>query len=315
ESGDLKIVEQNDRSLFGNLIPGKDIGLIFKGGEAHNGGTKQYFRMFNQEFALLGLKEGSCAFGSFVNITKKIEILRMPCLPDPGNVDFNGLGGGYSFDGDELLLAVGAPENISPAIRKLAQDMSSPYGKVIRFKKSDLDRSQNEKFEIFSAGHRNPQGMLKIGNNLYLVEHGPKGGDEINLVRSGSNYGWPIYSLGTSYQDRLLYKTAQSAGAGPRFINPLYSFVPSIGISDITECPEIVATRYAPLRCLLVSSLRASSLYVVLVDKDREAVASVEKIEFGERIREFVKNTKNETYILTDVGGAYMLKFDMAVRK
>jgi len=247
EKGDIKVVEQNDRNLLGNLIPGKDLTRMFKGVEEINGGIKQYFRLSEQEFALLGLKESGCTFGSFVNITKHIEILRMPCLPDSGNADLNGLGGGYSFDGDTLLLAVGAPETSSAAIRKLAQDMSSPYGKVIRFRKSDLGRAQNGKFEIFSIGHRNPQGMSEIGGNLYLVEHGPKGGDEINLIKNGDNYGWPVYSLGTSYDDRLLYKSAENPGEGPKFASPVFSFVPSIGISDITGCPKIVATRYAPL--------------------------------------------------------------------
>jgi hypothetical protein len=73
-------------------------------------------------------------------------------------------------------------------------------------------------------------------------------------------------------------------------------------------------TSYAPLQCLLVSSLRANSLYIILIERNRQAIASVEKIEFDERIREFVKNSKDETYILTDSGGAYRVSFDMVVK-
>lgn len=314
ERGGIKIVEQDEKNLLKNFIAEKDLTRLFKEDDDLHGGIKQYFRLSKQEFALLGLKVGDCVYGSFVNITKKIEILRMPCLPDSGNADLNGLGGGYSFDGDTLLLAVGAPEADSTAIRKLAQDMSSPYGKVIRFKKTDLERAQKGKFEIFSLGHRNPQGMSEIDGSVYLVEHGPKGGDEINLIKKANNYGWPVYSLGTSYNERLLYKSAESPGANPKFSSPIFSFVPSIGISDITGCPKIVATRYAPLQCLLVSSLRANSLYIILIERNRQAIASVEKIEFDERIREFVKNSKDETYILTDAGGAYRVSFDMVVK-
>jgi hypothetical protein len=314
ENGDIRIIEQADKILLQNLFPAKDINQLFKEIENLNGGIKQYFRLSNQEFALLGLKESGCTFGSFFNITKKIEILRMPCLPDSANADLNGLGGGFSFDGVSLLLAIGAPETFSGAIRALAQDRSSPYGKVIRFKKTDLERAQNGKFEIFSMGHRNPQGMSSIGGTLYLVEHGPKGGDEINLVKQGSNFGWPILSLGTGYDDKLLYKSAENPKNAPKFADPVFSFVPSIGISDITKCPGIVAKRYAPLRCLLVSSLRGNSLFIVLIEQKRQAVASIEKIEFDERIREFVKSSKDETYILTDAGGAYRVKFDMVVK-
>lgn len=314
EKGDIRVIEQADKDLLQNLFPAKDINQLLNEIETLNGGIKQYFRLSNQAFALLGLKESGCTFGSFVNVTKKIEILRLPCLPDAANADLNGLGGGFSFDGESLLLAVGAPETFSGAIRALAQDMSSPYGKVIRFKKTDLERAQNGKFEIFSIGHRNPQGMSSIGGNLYLVEHGPKGGDEINLVKQGNNYGWPILSLGTGYDDKLLYKSAEHPEKARKFAAPIFSFVPSIGISDITKCPGIVTKRYAPLQCLLVSSLRENSLFIVLIEQRRQAVASIEKIEFDERIREFINNSKDETFVLTDVGGVYRVEFDMVVK-
>ena len=138
ENGDIRVIEQADTAILQGLFSAEYLNQNFEEIESLNGGIKQYFRLLNQEFALLGLKEGGCTFGSFVNITKKIEILRMPCLPDSGNADLNGLGGGFTFDGETLLLAIGAPEAFSVAIRALAQDPSSPYGKVIRFKRTDL---------------------------------------------------------------------------------------------------------------------------------------------------------------------------------
>ena len=121
-------------------------------------------------------------------------------------------------------------------------------------------------------------------------------------------------SLGTGYDDRLWYKSAENPKETPKFEDPVFSFVPSIGISDVTTCPETVATRYAPLQCLLVSSLRANSIFIVLIELKRRAVASIEKIEFDERIREFVRSDKGETHVLTDAGGLYHVKFDMVVR-
>ena len=171
---------------------------------------------------------------------------------------------------------------------------------------------------VQSGYHRNKfEGHLgnvgSIGGDIYLVEHGPKGGDEINLLKKGNNFGWPILSLGTSYDDKLLFESAENPETAPKFADPIFSFVPSIGISDITKCPNIVANRYAPLQCLLVSSLRANSLYLVLIEQKRQAVASVEKIEFDKRIREFLKSSKEETYVLTDAGGIYRVRFDIVV--
>ena len=63
------------------------------------------------------------------------------------------------------------------------------------------DKIDREKYlkEIFSKGHRNPQGLAQVDGILFSTEHGPQGGDEINIIEKNKNYGWPIVSLGTRY--------------------------------------------------------------------------------------------------------------------
>ena len=86
----------------------------------------------------------------------------------------------------------------------LAQDKNSNFGKILEVNKDDLNNiilnnETNLKVKIHSMGHRNPQGITKINDNIFSVEHGPLGGDELNKIINGKNYGWPIVSYGTKY--------------------------------------------------------------------------------------------------------------------
>lgn len=93
-------------------------------------------------------------------------------------------------------------------VRKNAQDLTNHAGTIIRL---NLDGSiphdnpfindKNKLPEIYSYGHRNPQGLFYdvSTNNLWSIEHGPRGGDEINIIKKGFNYGWPVISYGKEY--------------------------------------------------------------------------------------------------------------------
>ena len=86
----------------------------------------------------------------------------------------------------------------------MAQKDDSLFGKILRIKKNVLletivNNKEYLEIDIFSKGHRVPQGLTKIDNTIFNVEHGPKGGDEINRVRKNGNYGWPSVSYGTNY--------------------------------------------------------------------------------------------------------------------
>ena len=81
----------------------------------------------------------------------------------------------------------------SHEIAVLAQDSNSMYGKILQINKSDLDNiiltgENNLNVKIFTMGHRNPQGLTKIDDSIFSVEHGPKGGDELNKIIKEKNY-------------------------------------------------------------------------------------------------------------------------------
>ena len=191
----------------------------------------------------------------------------------------------------DILLSIGDYRS-----RFLAQDIKSINGKIIKINPNSFE------YEIFTMGHRNPQGLIfdKENNFLLETEHGPMGGDEINLIdidklndANPLNYGWAISSAGehyggkdnpknkTKYQKYPLYKSHSDYD----FIEPLKSFVPSIGISEITK---IGKNEY------VASSLKDSSLYFFRL-KDKKII-NLERVEVFERVRDLI--FKNKTLYL-----------------
>lgn len=110
------------------------------------------------------------------------------------------------LDGDVAYITSG--EHSSEATRVLAQDLRTTYGKVLRITLDGKPASGNPFTgqpdadpRIFSYGHRNPQGadLNPSTGGLWTLEHGPRGGDELNEIEAGANYGWPIVSYGINY--------------------------------------------------------------------------------------------------------------------
>ena len=122
--------------------------------------------------------------------------------------------------------------------KKLAQDLSSHLGKLLRLDKngkalSDNPFVKNKKArpEIYSYGHRNPQGLFiqPETEQIYLQEHGPKGGDEINLIEKGKNYGWPIITYGRAYVGFKIGEGTHKEGME----QPMKHWTPSIAPSGL----------------------------------------------------------------------------------
>jgi hypothetical protein len=325
-AGKLSVFEQSEaQSLLGvygasKVLQDAIIGTNENGG--FDGGLKKSFYFKGDAFFYLGLRsknDKECFFTSIVNVSKNFEVFRGPCIPNPEAVDFNGSGGGNAILNDQLYFALGAPSVNGVETERLAQDMTSPYGKVLVFQEEQLLNQPPDKFAftIFSSGHRNMQGMVNAGGSLYGVEHGPKGGDEINLLVEGGDYGWPKFSLGSTYSyGRIQFQGTpyDTVGADP-YINPLFSFIPSVATSDITNCPKALQRRYDPLRCILLSSLRATSIFVVLVEETANRVVSVERINIGMRVREFSKDKAHNLHVSTDSFGVFEIKFKNVAAK
>jgi len=123
-------------------------------------------------------------------------------------------------------------------LQKPAQDQSRHWGKVLRLTENGLVPPDNPfirdgryRPEIFSTGHRNPQGLAvhPMTGAIYETEHGPQGGDELNLILPGRNYGWPTITYGRNYNDTII--TTERARDGME--QPLKYWVPSIAPSGL----------------------------------------------------------------------------------
>ena len=221
------------------------------------------------------------------------------CVHSSNNIDkeFNAHASGgriIGFDDNHILLSIG--DYIS---RHLAQNKESVNGKIIKINVDNGD------YEVISMGNRNPQGLYfdKENNFILETEHGPWGGDEINLIEIDKisqdeilNYGWAIASAGEHYGGRNrynkkkyekypLYKSHSEYG----FIEPLKSFVPSIGISEIVK---IEKNRY------VVSSLKDKSLYFFELN-DEKKIMNLDRVKVFERVRDLRFND-NKLYLFLE---------------
>ena len=117
---------------------------------------------------------------------------------------------------------------------KKVWELNNDHGKIHRLKDDGTVPDDNPfvntagaKKSIWSYGHRNPQGLVydKENNRIWGIEHGPRGGDELNLVEKGKNYGWPLTSYGINYDGTVLTEKKEMPGV----TNPARYWVPSIG--------------------------------------------------------------------------------------
>ena len=139
------------------------------------------------------------------------------------------------FDKDNFMFFSVGERGTQPKVQELDND----HGKIHRLHddgKIPLDNpfvnQKGAKGSIWSYGHRNPQGMVydKTTGRIWAAEHGPKGGDELNLIEKGKNYGWPKTSYGINYDGTVLTKDKELPG----ITNPVRYWVPSIGPCGIT---------------------------------------------------------------------------------
>ena len=218
------------------------------------------------------------------------------CVHSKFNIDqeFNAHQSGgriISLDDNHVLLSLGDYRS-----RFLSQKKNYVNGKIIKI---DLN---NQSYELFSMGHRNPQGLVldDLENIILETEHGPKGGDEVNIIylknninKDIPNYGWPISSLGEHYNDPNgdkykkypLYKSHIDNG----FVEPIKSFTPSIGISEIEKIGK---------RKYVFGSLGNKSLYFFKLDENHN-MKNIQQVIVNERIRD-LKFYENKLYLLLE---------------
>ena len=221
-----------------------------------------------------------------------------PCLPLSW---FTGhaAGGEMLTDGaDHLLVIIGAYSIDSWSARP-SFDPAAHLGKLLRI------AIETGETETLAIGFRNSQGLARDAEgNVWATDHGPQGGDELNLLEPGGNYGWPLASYGVDYGGKVPLNIEDEAmGRHDGFLRPAFAWVPSPAISAIAVNDE----RWFPLwkDDLLVASLGADSLF--RVRRHGTDVQYVERIEIGWRIRDLKFMPDGRIALLRDSGWVYFL--------
>jgi glucose/arabinose dehydrogenase len=144
------------------------------------------------------------------------------------------IGGRLAFGPDGLIyLTLGEHMQMEHA-----QDLTNDGGKIVRFRPDGSIPDDNPFVgrsdalpEIFSYGHRNPQGLISNAGDglIWSLEHGPSGGDELNVITRGGNYGWPLVTFGINYDGTII----SDKTSAPGLIDSIYHWVPSVAPSSL----------------------------------------------------------------------------------
>ncbi|MDG1729875.1 MAG: PQQ-dependent sugar dehydrogenase [Algibacter sp.] len=189
------------------------------------------------------------------------------------------------------------------------QDITRDCGKIYRLNDDGSVPQDNPfvnesgaKTAIFSYGHRNPQGMVKnpFTGAIWINEHGPKGGDEINIIQKGKNYGWPVISYGINYSGTSFTEITEKEGME----QPLFYWVPSIAPSGMAI---VSSDKYPNWKGnLLVGSLKFSYLERLILENEK--VVKREKLFEGiGRVRNVLQAPDGNIYIAFEGKGIYKI--------
>lgn len=212
------------------------------------------------------------------------------------------------FDDDGLLyITIG-----DRGERILAQDPAVHEGTVVRINPDGTVPRDNPSIGaargVYTWGHRNPQGAARHPETgaIWVHEHGPRGGDEVNILRRGENYGWPRVSHGVAYSGREIAE----ADSLPGYADPLLHWTPSIAPSGMTF---VTSERYAPWRGdLLVGALAGRHLRRIDLDQADRPRAQEALFRGFARIRDVRQAPDGYIYVLTDGDRASLLRLEPA---
>ncbi|MEO8254616.1 MAG: PQQ-dependent sugar dehydrogenase [Flavobacterium sp.] len=260
--------------------------------------------------AVTGGNITAVAKGKLAADEKTIEGATVIYRTTPANSSTLHYGGRILFDKTGNLM-VSTGERSVIATRPLAQSVSASLGKVVRISKNGIAASGNPTFnqsgalpELYTIGHRNPQGLAlhPETSEIWLAEHGPRGGDEINHLKAGGNYGWPVITYGIEYGGEVIGGGIQQQEGMEQ---PAYYWDPVISPSGMTfytgnRVPEWENN-------LFIGALSGKHI-VRLAIKDNKVVGEERLLaQENQRFRDITQGSDGALYAVTDEGRLYKI--------
>ena len=224
---------------------------------------------------------------------------QVPKVPGQGHYAHRLL---FGSDG-KLWISSGERQKFDPA-----QNMQSNLGKILRLNEDGTPASGNPfsgqgeiAKQVWSLGHRNPLGIaFDPKGKLWVVEMGPKGGDELNLIVKGENYGYPLVSNGDHYDGRDI----PDHHTRPEFKAPEISWTPVISPSSLIF---YTGSQFPAWKNkALIGGLSSKS--IVVVDTAMKPVTEVQRVDMKQRIRDLLQAADGSIWVLEDGKNARLLK-------
>lgn len=260
--------------------------------------------------AVTGGNITAVAKGRLSNDEKTVEGATVIYRTTPANPSNLHYGGRILFDKTGNLV-VSTGERSVLETRPLAQSVSASLGKIVKITKNGQPVTGNPTFsqsgalpELFTIGHRNPQGLAlhPVTGEIWSNEHGPRGGDEINRLKAGANYGWPVITYGIEYSGQVIGGGIQQQEGMEQ---PVYYWDPVVSPSGMTfyegnRVPEWENN-------LFIGAL--SGMHIVrLAIKDNRVVGEERLLtQENQRFRDITQGKDGALYAITDQGRLYKI--------
>jgi glucose/arabinose dehydrogenase len=246
----------------------------------------------------------------------KVEGLKVIFRMQPTLDSTKHAGGRLVFSPDGKLFVTLGERSILEG-RKQARDLSSHFGKIVRIEPDGsvptdgpyVDQN-NARPDIWTSGHRNIlSAALDAKSRLWIVEMGPRGGDELNLIEKGKDYGWPDIGYGEEYSGAAIHERTQ----GPGLEQPVYYWDPVISPSGLAIYSGSLIPEWKGN--FFIGGLSSKALVRLVLKNDR--VVGEERLltERGARIRDVVQGPEGALYVLTDDSNGKLLKILPADKK
>ena len=269
--------------------------------------NKIMYWCYSEEYS--GANLTAVAKGKLDEAGGRVEDVTVIFRAVPGTGSTLQYGSRLAFDKEgNLFVSVG--EKFMPQSRGLAQDLGSYLGKIIRITTDGKPAPGNPylnqpevKPEVFSYGHRNPEGLDidPVTGELWESEFGPRGGDEINIIRPGKNYGWPVITYGIEYQGGKVGDGIQQKAGMEQ---PVYYWDPVISPSGICFYRGSAIPEWKDN--LFIACLSGQHLDRVVIKNNKVVGEERLLVDKNQRIRD-VAYLDNMLFVITDDGDIYRI--------
>ena len=270
-----------------------------------------FFTFFGFDHGMLGaIQVARATFDESANALHNVRVIfsAIPSMPNDAHSGFGSRSGGRLAIGPDgfIYITIGDRDAGTSTPWRVAQTLDTHLGKIVRITKDGKPAPGNPFIgkkgalpEIWAIGQRSQEGLAFDNNGqLWETEHGPRGGDELNMIKKGANYGWPIISHGIDYPGPPM---GDADVAKPGMEQPIYYWSPSMGICQLAFYKGNLFPEWK--NSVFVTTLRGNSVERLTMAGGKVVNEEPLLTEVKMRIRDVRIGPDGAVYVLTDSGG------------